>query len=99
MILLTAPLPLSAQTDNAAGPPKSAEELAARYRSAHAARDTDAVKRLFFWGTSTPTTRELLSSFIAQDVSLVIKGVFVAPLEASDLRQYTQAGVTEPVPS
>jgi hypothetical protein len=94
MILLLSPLKLSAQAEaSPSSSAKSAEELARRYRSAHAARNVEAVKRLFYWGASTAASRELVSTFITQDVAHDIKTVSVVPLEPTDVTQYTQGGV------
>jgi hypothetical protein len=90
--LACSPLAAFAQADTSA-PPRSAEALAAHYRRAHAARDVDAIKRLFYWGASTARSRELVSSFIAQDVSHETRSITIIPLEASDVTQYTQDGI------
>lgn len=77
-----------------APPPKSAEELAERYRDAHARKDVDAIKRLFYWGAATDKSRMLVTSFITQDVSHAIRGVAVKPVDPKDLTEYTQDGIT-----
>jgi hypothetical protein len=93
LALATLPLAARAQTDSAA-PPRSAAELAERYRRAHARRDAAAVERLFYWGASTPQMHTLVSSFIAQDVSNAVRGVSVIALDSSDRTSYVQNGVS-----
>lgn len=70
--------------------PRSAEELAERYRRGHMRKDVNAITRLFYWGASTDKTRTLITSFIAQDVAHAIRGVSVRPLDPKDLTEYTQ---------
>jgi hypothetical protein len=74
--------------------PRSAAELAARYRQAHDTKDIDAIAQLFFWGASTSKNRELVMSFIMQDVAHAIRGVSVKPIDSTDLTRYTQNGVS-----
>jgi hypothetical protein len=93
LTLAALPLIARAQTDSAA-PPRSAAELAERYRRAHARRDVAAIGRLFYWGASTPQTHTLVSSFIAQDVSNAVRGVSVIALDSSDRTSYVQNGVS-----
>ena len=81
------------QSSKVPPPPRSAEELAERYRQAHTRKDVEAIKRLFYWGASTEKTRMAVTSFITQDVSHAIRGVTVKPLEPNALTEYTQEGV------
>jgi len=74
-------------------PPRSAEELAERYRRALVRKDVNAITRLFYWGASTDKTRTLVTSFITQDVAHAIRSVSVKPIDAKDLTEYTQDGV------
>ena len=76
-----------------APPPRSAAELAARYKDAHAKKDTGAIEQLFYWGSSTERTRTAVKSFIQHDVANRISGVTVKPLGPHELTQYTQDGV------
>lgn len=89
--LLTA-ASLQAQVPNPR-PPRSADELAERYRQAHSHKDVEAIKRLFYWGASTDKTRTLVASFISQDVAHAIRGVSVKPLDPKDVTEYTQDGI------
>jgi hypothetical protein len=76
-----------------ARPPRSAQELAERYRQAHSRKDVEAIERLFYWGASTDKTRMSVASFITQDVAHAIRGVSIRPLEPKDVTEYTQDGV------
>lgn len=91
MMVLLAPSVYAQQ--GGASPPRSVEELAERYRRAHAVRDIEAIKRLFYWGASTDRNRTLVASFIAQDVAHAISGVSVKPVGPNDLTEYTQNGI------
>lgn len=74
--------------------PRSAQQLAERYRRAHARQDVEAIKRLFYWDGSTARTRMAVESYITQDVSHAIRGVDVIPLDSADVTHYVQDGVT-----
>ena len=91
--LAAMPVAARAQSDSAA-PPRSAEQLAERYRAAHTRHDVEAIKRLFYWGASTARSRTVVSSFIAQDVSNAVRNVSVVPMDSNDRTEYTQDGVT-----
>jgi hypothetical protein len=84
---------IAAQTPTA-GAPRSAAELAARYRQAHAKKDLDGISRLFYRGASTARNRELVTSFITHDVAHAIRGVSVKPVDSTDMTTYTQNGVS-----
>lgn len=90
-MILRAPS-LGAQAANAS-PPRSAEELAERYRQAHARKDVEAIKRLFYWGASTDMIRTLVTSYITHDVAHGIRGVAVRAIDSTDLTEYTQHGI------
>ncbi len=92
LLLVIAPPVARSQQDSAA-PPHSAQELAERYRQAHARKDVEAIERLFYWGSADERTRKAVASFIAHDVANPIRGVSVAPLEAGDRTEYTTGGI------
>jgi hypothetical protein len=94
-VVMALPLTLGAQPDSSksAPPPRSPEQLADRYRRAHAAHNVQAIKGLFYWGASTDRTRTLVGSFIEQDVSNAVRQVSVVGLDSSDRFRYTQDGV------
>jgi len=92
-VAMALPLTLVAQADSST-PPRSPEELAERYRRAHAARNVQTIKGLFYWGASTERTRALVASFIEQDVSNAVRSVSVVALDSSDRPRYTHDGVT-----
>jgi len=75
-------------------PPRSQQQLAERYRRAHAEHNVEAIKRLVYWGASTERTRTLVSSFIEHDVTNALLRVSVVGLDPSDRVEYTQDGVT-----
>ena len=83
---------LGAQAPSAS-PPRSAEQLAERYRQAHTRKGVEAIKRLFYWGASTDKDRMLVTSFITQDVSHAIRGADVKAVDSSDVTEYTQNGI------
>lgn len=91
--MVGAPGVIAAQTESARTP-RSARELAQRYRSAHAQKDVAAIQRLFFWGGATEQTRTAVRSFIEHDVAHPIRGVSVKPLGANQATEYTQGGVS-----
>lgn len=91
-VAMVAPTLLRAQAGSDS-PPRSAEALAERYRQAHASKDVEAIKRLFYWGSATDQTRTAVASYIAHDVAHPIRGVSVRALEASDRLEYTIDGV------
>jgi hypothetical protein len=70
-------------------PPRSVEELAERYRLAHARKDIQTIMRLIYWGASTDKTRMSVTSFITSDVAHDIRGVTVKPLDPKDPTEYT----------
>jgi len=92
MAVACLPSALYAQA-SAVHPPRSAEELAERYRRAHAAKDVESIKQLFYWGASSDRTRRIVSSFVAQDVMHAVRSVTIVALDSSDVTHYTQDGV------
>ncbi|MGE5101130.1 MAG: hypothetical protein ACM3SX_14180 [Deltaproteobacteria bacterium] len=92
LVVAAIPASLTAQA-KAIVPPRSAEELAARFRRAQEKHDAEAIQRLFYWGASDSGTRTAVSAMISQDVSHAARRVFVAPLGANEQTEYTKGGV------
>lgn len=92
LVLATIPASVTAQAE-AIAPPRSAEELAERFRRAQEKHDVEAIQRLFYWGASDAGTRAAVSAMISQDASHAARKVFVTSLGTNELTEYTKGGV------
>ena len=92
LVVVAIPVSLAAQA-KAIAPPRSAEELAERFRRAQEKHDAEAIQRLFYWGASDSATRTAVSAMISQDASHAARKVFVTPLGTNERTEYTKGGV------
>jgi hypothetical protein len=88
-----APGAIGAQTDTA-NAPKSAQELATRYASAHARQDTLAIQRLVYWGRAPQSLRASFNSRLAEEVSRPIRSATITPLAPNESMNVTVRGVS-----
>lgn len=82
-----------AQTPDTA-PPRSAEALVARYRTALQLHDTAGIERLFYWGRATAEARRSVHTAIGRDFAHVARSVSVEPMDPLPLTEFTRDGVT-----
>jgi len=74
--------------------PRSAEELAERFRKAQAQKDLKAIQALFFWGKATTRVRLAVRNSIDRDLARAATAVAIKPLSSGQRMSETLDGVT-----
>ena len=77
----------------AQAPPRTADQLIARFRKAHESRAIATILGLIYWGNAEPEMHRTMERNIAADFGLAIKGIALQPLAKDQRLEYTRNGV------